>query len=816
MVCRFGALFLVALLLAIFPSHSARAVPVDLHHSLCSALLPNDTPPAAIIAARYRCGTEAPSRGPGWLWVRLDTSKLAGLPANWELLVDQTRFDRIAILAVTPDVTLRVERVYADLAGHWAPGGLLKSVIGPPGGDVRGLYVGFRGIDDLSLMRKVVARPPSSMDRMDGWWLLLMGLFAGTMLSAMVYNIIIHTGRRPAFQRWYLAWAAVVLGYGLCWTNVVALFIPSLVGPTAVRIDVVLAGLMMATCNMFFLSVLESGLLPALLVRIGKALAVAGVVAGILAAADPWVPPVPADRLLNLVLAGTILFVPCSCAVAAWRGSRVIWFYILGWTPVITVFVLRLARNLELAAQTDVVDMAGFLALAFEALVLSLAIADRFRLIQGELDRANQRREIDRAEARTLRQAAQTDFLTGLGNRAAFQRFCDDLIDAAEPFSLFLVDVDHMKAANDHLGHTAGDELLRHVATALSEALRSADGVLITRTGGDEFAILSPAACRAHDDVAAAIGTVQGLVWREGNDKCIVSLSIGSARYPEDASGIDALYHNADLALYTAKHLGRGRYISYNPLHSSLHNLRVDFSKDAEQALARGEFSLLLQPIVWLATGTVCGHEALLRWNHPRHGLMSPDSFGGVLVAEQVGTRIQNAVIELALTMLCNDGAALGVLRLNFTALQIVGNGTAQFLLDRLQSRGISPHQLCIEVTEGIMLERSVDAIVANLTTLRAAGVQIALDDFGIGYASLAHVKQLPVDEIKIDRSLVAGMDQADGGTLPIVTAIIGLGKALGKMIVAEGVETEAQALRLTELGCDMAQGYLYGRPTPL
>lgn len=797
-------------------SGTASAKSVDLYRSVCSAALPDDASDARIAQGPYRCGAQAPTRGEDWLWVRLDTTHLAALPAGWDLLIDQTRFDRIGLLVVTRDGTIRRSLSYDELKDHWAPGGLLKFVVGPPGRDVRGLYLGFRHIDDLSLMRKVVARPGGVMHGADVGWLVLMGLFTGTLLSAFLYNLVIHAGRRPAFQRWYLLWVSVALVYGLMWTNTAALVIPWLVGPVVVRVWFALVGLMVAACNMFFFSVIEDGILSRGVIRAGRWLAIGGAVFGVLAAADTWFPPVLTDRLLNYDIAATSALIAWSCVVAARRGSRVVWFYMIGWSPVITLFLLRLARNLGFMRQNDAVDMATFLALAFEALVLSLAIADRFRRIRRELDQARQRREIDLAETKTLRLAAQTDFLTGLGNRAAYQQQATALMKASIPFSLFLIDVDYLKDVNDRLGHASGDMLLCHVGSALSEAVRPMADVRVSRIGGDEFAILCPGSLHTEAELAELIAAVQGEQWHPRDRSRTMSLSIGSARYPDDGEALDLLYHDADLALYTAKRLGRGRYVRYDPLQRSLQELQIAFAGEAEQALEQGEFILYLQPIVSLETEMVCGHEALLRWNHPEHGMMSPDRFADVLIAERIGLRIQDHVLELALIALRDRGEGLGVLCVNFTSAQLAGPRSARTVLERLAHYGIAPERLCVEVTEGVMLDRAADSILSSLRILHEAGVCIALDDFGTGYASLVHLRDLPVDRIKIDQSFVAGLDETDGGTLPIISAIVGLGVGLGKVVIAEGIETEWQAERLRQLGVLLGQGYRYGRPVAL
>lgn len=445
-------------------------------------------------------------------------------------------------------------------------------------GNVRALYLGFRNIDDLSFMRKLVAVPESEQAKIDARWLLLMGLFAGTMCSALLYNLVIHTGRRPPFQRWYLGWVTAAFAYGMVWTNVASYWFPSLVGPIAVRLDFVLVGLMVAAGNMFFFAVIEDGVLPRILRQAGHLLAMSGAVLGFAAAADTVIPPVLTDRLLNYAIAMTAVAVGMSCWIAVRRRSRVVWFYLTGWSPVILVFLARLARNLGLMPQKDGIDMATFAALAFEALVLSLAIADRFRLVRQELDAANQRQEINRAETRALHVAARADHLTGIGNRSAFQANAQGMISDGEPFSLFLIDVDYLKDTNDRLGHRGGDALLQRVAMLLQEITSDAPRVTIARIGGDEFAVLCLGGRSEETKVVDRLATMQGHPWRFMGQGRTISLSIGSSRFPEDANELDALYHNADLALYNAKRQGRARHSHYDALHSMLRDLQVELS----------------------------------------------------------------------------------------------------------------------------------------------------------------------------------------------------------------------------------------------
>jgi len=806
---------LVFICLFAFP-HETFAAGKDLRRDFCAVSLGDGATNSDVINARYSCGADAPSDSDAWLWLRLDAAQLADLPRGWQLMVDQTRFDRIAVLVVEGQEAARITRTHTQLAEHWSPGGLLKFVIEAPGRQVTGLYLGFEKLDDLSLMRKIIATTATAEAATSARWLLLMGLFAGTLLSALLYNLVIYTGVRFAFQRWYLLWVATALVYGMVWTNMGGLLVPGFVGPMAVRLDFMLVGLLVATGNMFFLTVIEQGKLPRGMIWTGRSLAAVGALLGLAAALDMVFPAVLTDRLLNLVIAGTAVMVALSCWIAARRGSRIVWFYLIGWGPVIGVFLARLARNLGLSPQNDLTDMATFAALAFEALVLSLAIGDRFRLVSQELELAKQRRAVDAAEARALRIAAQTDFLTGLGNRAAFQETASRMIETGKPFSLFLIDVDHLKAVNDRFGHSGGDTLLREVGAALLPLAQAHPGTNMARIGGDEFAILIPGGLLPATDTERALTKLQGKVWQCMGQERIMSLSIGSAQFPEDGAQIEELHQNADLALYNAKRLGRTRHFRYDPLQRVLRDLQNDFANEADAALARDEFLLHVQPIVALPTGAVCGYEALLRWEHPDYGLMLPERFAGVLEAGGIGLRIQEHVLEMALGWLAEQPKTIGKLSVNFTAAQLIGPQAAQYVLDRLAHHGLLPASLSIEVTEAVLLGRSGDAIIATLQTLRESGICIALDSFGTGFTSLPHLRQMPIDRIKIDSSFIAGIDQGGGRTLAVVRAIAGLAHGLGKVLVAEGVETEAQAHRLAELGCQLAQGFLFGRPVPV
>ncbi|WP_404479896.1 putative bifunctional diguanylate cyclase/phosphodiesterase [Novosphingobium sp. BL-52-GroH] len=800
----------------------AGAQVVRLRSEVCYATAPASLPDdaAAVASLRFDCTAPPPYSAyrDGWVWLKLrDPGALAQMPAGWRLLVDQARFDRMATLVVASDGTVHhVALTPRTIGERWAPGGMLRIAVEPAGAQVRAVYLGFRRLDNLSLMRKLSAASAASAMRLDHKWLGLMGVFAGAILSAFAYNLLIYTGQRLVFQRWYLVWSTLALAYGFSWTNMLALAVPGFAGPLAVSADYLLVAGLIAAGNMFFLAVIEEGVLPRWLTRCGWSVAGLDVALGLAASGGWMASPIVLDRLLNLAFVLSALCLGTGVLIAILGRSRVVWFYLAGWTPVLLVFALRVGRNFGVLVQDDAIDMATFAALAFESVALSLASADRFRLLGKQRDVAEQARKLVEIESETFRRAAQTDFLTGLGNRAAFQTalrgLCDD--PARTPFMLLLIDVDHLKDINDRLGHDGGDMLLEAVGRGLAEAALGLGAV--SRIGGDEFAILLPGGEGEQFCIQRALEELQGCTLTHAGRSWALSLSIGSARFPEDAQSPEVLVKNADLALYQAKQLGRRRLQEYTPpLRAQLDSRRI-FIQEAAQGIERGEFSLHYQPIVDLHSGVSGSYEALLRWQHPVHGVMTPAIFGEMLNERKTGLSVQEHVLDMALAALRDHPCLLPRLSVNLTAAQLDGSHAASRLLARLRDHGVAPGRLCVEVTEDVVLDRTIDETAKALGLLHDAGVSVALDDFGTGYASMIHLKHLPFDVLKIDRSFTLGLFEDDGQSEEIIRAIVGLGHGLRKQVVAEGVETQAQRVRLAEMGCQLGQGYLFARPAPI
>jgi predicted signal transduction protein with EAL and GGDEF domain len=356
--------------------------------------------------------------------------------------------------------------------------------------------------------------------------------------------------------------------------------------------------------------------------------------------------------------------------------------------------------------------------------------------------------------------------------------------------------------------------LLENVGWGLVAAAGA--GAHVSRIGGDEFAILLPGTDAERQRIQRALDALQGDTLTHAGRSWALSLSIGSARYPEDATSPDVLVKNADLALYRAKQLGRRRLQEYAPpLRAQIDSRRI-FIQEAGQGIERGEFSLHYQPIVDLQSGVAGSYEALLRWQHPVHGTMTPAVFGDMLNERKTGLAVQQHVVDLALAALREYPELLPRIAVNLTAAQLDGTHAAARLLDRIRDHGIAPERLCVEVTESVVLDRTIDETAKALGLLHDAGVSVALDDFGTGYASLIHLKHLPFDVLKIDRSFTLSLFEDDGQSEEIIRAIVGLGHGLRKQVVAEGVETQAQRALLAEMGCGLGQGYLFARPAPI
>lgn len=412
---------------------------------------------------------------------------------------------------------------------------------------------------------------------------------------------------------------------------------------------------------------------------------------------------------------------------------------------------------------------------------------------------------------------ANLDALTGLPNRMSFTEKLANAIKAAkpEPFALVILDVDNFKSINDSLGHAMGDELLRLVAQRLQATVMPAD--VVGRLGGDEFAIILRGVKSlqdVHRPLQDLILCIEAPIDILGKNNCTISM--GAAHFPSNALDVEDLVRCADIALNSSKSKGLSHYTLFRPEHKLQVERKAGFLRDIEEALNAQSLLLHYQPIVDPRTSTVVALEALLRWNHPRHGFMTAGGFQVVFENMAVAARIGKLVTEMAVRQAAQwkrENVAFGKIGINVTAADFVLGDFPDLLASRLEHYGVAPHYICVEVTEGMFLGQSAERVLKGLNVLHEMGVEIAFDDFGTGYASLTHLK-MPIDRLKIDKSFVSNIE-TDQHNCAIIQAVVALGRGLCKEITVEGVETEEQARILLELGCSQHQGYLYSKPLP-
>ncbi len=426
-----------------------------------------------------------------------------------------------------------------------------------------------------------------------------------------------------------------------------------------------------------------------------------------------------------------------------------------------------------------------------------------------------------KALERDLRHRTLHDDLTGIGNRVLFRERVEHALsrrsDNGTTSAVCFVDLDDFKTVNDGLGHDVGDEVLSIVAHRLTNFLRAGDTA--ARLGGDEFALLlertdHETALEITDRVLVALRDPVEIAGRT----IVIGASIGVAFADDSVSTTEVVLRNADVAMYHAKRGGKGTVHVFDEAMYLSAFERLELKGDLENALGRDELHLEYQPLISLASSTIVGFEALLRWHHPLRGRVSPAAF--IPIAEQTGAivPIGGWVLREALAQLRRwqdrpGGAGLGM-NVNLSPRQLVEPGIVDDVRDALRTTGVDATSVTLELTEGIPLDSGPSR--EHLLELRALGVGIAADDFGAGFASYAALQQLPFTSVKVDRTLIEGLDQDDTGKARAqVRSIISMAHATGLHAVAEGIERPGQRSILVELGCDLGQGYLLGSPAP-
>lgn len=463
--------------------------------------------------------------------------------------------------------------------------------------------------------------------------------------------------------------------------------------------------------------------------------------------------------------------------------------------------------------------------------LLSMKVEERTSQLSKRNEELNRAvKEVTETKDR-LRHLAYYDSLTDLPNRRLFIEKLDVLLKLAkrneEMLSLLFLDLDNFKRINDSLGHSAGDLLLREVSARLSLCIRESDllayyadsesSIRISRLGGDEFTVVLNRLDRADCAGIVALRIIETLsqpMTIDGHD-LVVTPSIGIAIAPDHAETVEELMKAADKAMYHCKTSGKNKYLFYEKSMDAASADRLEMETELRRAIENGELLLHYQPQVDTLTGEVSGAEALMRWDHPKLGMVAPFKF--IPLAEEIGLIVELG--QWGLEEACRQMVELQALNINLPQVS-VNVSALQFntsfvdkVSDVLARTGLHPRRLQLELTEGIMMDDTA-ATISALSTLKKMGVELSMDDFGTGYSSLSYLSRLPLDELKIDRSFVIEIDKSENDA-NLAIAIIAMARSMGLKLVAEGVETHEQYHFLRNHGASVIQGYLFSKPVP-
>lgn len=445
------------------------------------------------------------------------------------------------------------------------------------------------------------------------------------------------------------------------------------------------------------------------------------------------------------------------------------------------------------------------------------------------------RKEIEERKKveKEIRYLAFYDGLTGLANRMLFMDRLNEAIKKAvrkkSRFALLFLDLDHFKRVNDTLGHQAGDVLLQGVAENIRKFVRKSDSatrltplkkrdLLVARLGGDEFSILI-SDIREPDNAARVARRLLNIIpatYQLDGHEVSVTTSIGISIFPEDGKTAEDLLKHADTAMYYAKSRGRNSYQFFRETMNQAVLERFSIERDLKKALENGEFILYYQPKLRLSDKKITSAEALIRWHHPRQGMVPPAKFIPIAEESKIIIDINRWIFKEACRQVKKwkrSGRDDLFVSVNLSGYKLNSQNIVKYLKDTITSVGLDSKSIEIEITENILLKETKETIF-TLNAIKALGFKIAMDDFGTGYSSLSYLTTFPVDTLKIDRSFVMNA-MSEQNNQVIIKAIIAMGQSLGKKIIAEGIETEDQYHFLKECGCDEGQGFFFHHPVP-
>jgi len=761
-------------------------------------------------------------------WARLQLDNPTSTDQTAILSLEHQIIDQISVYTPTPNSgdpwSVKATGLLYSFASREIPDRLPAFWVPLPAGSKQTIYLRFSTTSSLTVEASLGTPSAFWQGRaVTNFWL---GIFYGIAIFAILYNLFLFTSLQDIGYLYYVGFVFGVTGcfiasdgFGLqylwqnaLWWNKHATFLILL--PT-----VFLAFQWVS----YFLQTKQH--LP----RYHYLLRLQQVVSLLLFAGFFYFPYRPMGIIGTLFLISTSFFCLLVGIASYPRGYVPLRYYLLSCLSLLVslvIFQLSLLGIIPSPLWIREVPRIGLIAVM---VFLSLALGDRINFLKAEKLEAQklalQEKDLLHADIQIIQEQllkreqkleydAFHDGLTGLHNRAWLMQHLEYLIQKKYPYAVLFIDLDSFNVINDSLGHLVGDKLLRHASLRLQSTISS--NTTITRLGGDEFVFLLEDLTGLEEakNLANFVQNQLQLPFKLQDYELFISASIGIALGNGEYQKPEEIIRDADLAMYQAKHKGKGCYEVFDPLTRQLALDRLNLERDLRQAIDQQEFCLYYQPIISFKTKEIKGFEALVRWQHPSGKMMTPDQF--ISIAEETG--LINPLGWWILREACQQTQIWQqrfflsphlFVNVNISPIQLKQRDFVQKIQQILQETGLSGHYLKLEITESCLL-KTVDFQEESLNQLRDLGIKLCIDDFGTGYSSLSRLHELPINTLKIDRSFVQLLE---ANNTEIIKTIVALAHSLNINTVAEGVETLAQSEKLTTLGCQFGQGYLFSYP---